>query len=153
MSTFYEFRMRNLFARYELPANAVRMLKALEEMKMGRLDEAGLGRLIRTSPETRASLFQAMDRCADIMAADNAEAGHCAAIMKCCTEMLSIAGKITPPHALVFTSDNHMSSRPRDTTNFPPPPPLTPISLFPPLVYRLTSRKTNRRRAPWPSPS
>ena len=101
MSTYYEFRMHNLFMRYEIPANAVRMLKALEEFKMGRLEEASLGRLIRTSPENRNSLFQTMKRCLEVISADSAQAGHCTAIMKCCTELLSIAGKITVPFTLI----------------------------------------------------
>ena len=101
MSTFYEFRMGNAFARYGVPENAVRMFKAFEEFRMGRLDEAGLGRLIRTSPANRASLVETLHRCIDIMATSTTTAeGHpdsskyCAALMKNCTEMIGIAGKL-----------------------------------------------------------
>lgn len=107
MSTFYEFRMGNAFARYGVPENAVRMFKAFEEFRMGRLDEAGLGRLIRTSPANRASLVETLHRCLDIMATGSttttkstttgegfSDSKYCAALMKSCTEMIGIAGKL-----------------------------------------------------------
>lgn len=52
--------MLRLFERYELPDNMRTMLKALDEFKTSKLDEASLGRMIRLSPNNRAALVSTM---------------------------------------------------------------------------------------------
>ncbi|RYP57912.1 hypothetical protein DL770_010547 [Monosporascus sp. CRB-9-2] len=94
MSTYYEFRMLNLPARYRLTENASRMLKAYEDFKTSRINETELGRLIRLSAENRASIVDTLSKCLEVMAKDKKETQHCVAMMRSCTEMLSIADKL-----------------------------------------------------------
>ncbi|KAI1752329.1 hypothetical protein F4782DRAFT_546969 [Xylaria castorea] len=95
MTSFYEQRMLRLFEKYGLPDNMRMMLKALEEFKTSRLDEASLGRMIRLSPSNRAALVSTMVKCANIMKDTPKEAKHCLSIITGCGEMLEIADK--PP--------------------------------------------------------
>ncbi|RYP07280.1 hypothetical protein DL764_002595 [Monosporascus ibericus] len=92
MSTYYEFRMLNLPARYKLTENAWRMLKAYEDFKTSQINETELGRLIRLSAENRASIVDTLSKCLEVMTRDKKETQHCVAMMRSCTEMLSIAG-------------------------------------------------------------
>ncbi|KAI0408658.1 hypothetical protein F4802DRAFT_594070 [Xylaria palmicola] len=95
MATFYEQKMLRLFERYELCNNARVMFKALDEFKTARLDEAGLGRLIRLSPNNRAALVSTMVKCANIMKDKPKEAKHCLDIITSCGNMLEIADRPT----------------------------------------------------------
>ncbi|RYP79144.1 hypothetical protein DL771_000122 [Monosporascus sp. 5C6A] len=94
MSTYYEFRMLNLPARYKLTENASRMLKAYEDFKTSQISETELGRLIRLSAENRASIVDTLSKCLEVMTKDKKETQHCVAMMRSCTEMLSIADKL-----------------------------------------------------------
>ncbi|KAI0481567.1 hypothetical protein F4859DRAFT_512709 [Xylaria cf. heliscus] len=95
MATFYEQRMLRLFERYDLPNNLRVMLKALDEYKTSRLDEAAIGRMIRLSPSNRAALVSAMVKCANIMKDNPKESKHCLSIITGCGNILEIADK--PP--------------------------------------------------------
>jgi hypothetical protein len=66
MASFYEQRMLRLFERYELSDNARTLLKAYDDAKTGKLDEASLGRLIRVSPSNRAALVSTMVKWCDL---------------------------------------------------------------------------------------
>ncbi|KAH8164684.1 hypothetical protein CIB48_g3585 [Xylaria polymorpha] len=100
MASFYEQRMLRLFERYELPDNMRTMLKALDEFKTSKLDEASLGRMIRLSPNNRAALVSTMVKCANIMKDTPKESKHCLSIITGCGEMLEIADK--PPQETGF---------------------------------------------------
>ncbi|ORY69880.1 uncharacterized protein BCR38DRAFT_502772 [Pseudomassariella vexata] len=104
MSSFYEFRMLNLPSRYQIRSNAQAMLKAYEDFKTGRIDEAELGRLIRLSPENRAAIVQTMVKCAQVMEKKPAESKHCLAIIETCGDIL-------------LTSD--VTDKPPPTEGFP----------------------------------
>jgi hypothetical protein len=93
MSTFYEFRMLNLPARFGISNNGAKMLKAFEDFKTSRIDEAELGRLIRLSPNNRTALVDTLQRCIDVMSQTPEETKHCTAIMRQCTDMIGIAGR------------------------------------------------------------
>lgn len=93
MSTFYEFRMLNIPARYGLSGEGGKMLKAFEDFKTNRIDEAELARLIRFSPPNRAAIVDTLQKCLEVMTKNKKETKHCTVIMKSCTEMLTIAGK------------------------------------------------------------
>ncbi len=95
MSTFYEFRMLNIPARYNLSENGVRMLKAFEDFKNKRLEEEEIGRLIRLSPENRASLIDTLMKCIGVLNNDDQEKKHCTSIMETCTKMIQIAGMVS----------------------------------------------------------
>ncbi|KAI0542320.1 hypothetical protein GGR58DRAFT_304548 [Xylaria digitata] len=95
MPTFYELKMLRLFEQYQLSDNARTMLKALEEFKTARLDEAALGRLIRLSPNNRAALVSTMVKCASIMKDKPSQSKYCLDIITSCGEMLDIADKPT----------------------------------------------------------
>ncbi|KAI8944204.1 hypothetical protein F4801DRAFT_239830 [Xylaria longipes] len=100
MASFYEQRMLRLFERYDLPNNTRVMLKALEDFKTSRLDEAALGRMIRLSPSNRAALVSTMVKCANIMKDNPREGKHCLGIITGCGDMLEIADK--PPQDTGF---------------------------------------------------
>ncbi|KAI3336433.1 hypothetical protein HD806DRAFT_542351 [Xylariaceae sp. AK1471] len=96
MASFYEQRMLRLFERYELSDNARSLLKAYDDVKTGKLDEVGLGRLIRMSPNNRAALVNTMVKCATIMKDTPRESKYCLIIIKSCGEMLGVADQIPP---------------------------------------------------------
>ncbi|KAI0128458.1 hypothetical protein BJ170DRAFT_682248 [Xylariales sp. AK1849] len=97
-SSFYQFRMLNLLTKFKIPGNAQTMLKAHEDWKTGKIDEAELGRLIRLSPENRASVIQAMMNTAQVMSKKPEESKHCLAIIEICGEIVTVADK-SPPTA------------------------------------------------------
>ncbi|KAJ8126550.1 hypothetical protein O1611_g7088 [Lasiodiplodia mahajangana] len=92
--------MLRVFERYELSDNARTLFKALEDFKTSRLDEAGLGRLIRLSPNHRSALVNTMVKCANIMKEKPREAKSCMNIITGCGEMLEIANN--PPQEIGF---------------------------------------------------
>ncbi|KAI1487466.1 hypothetical protein F5X96DRAFT_147059 [Biscogniauxia mediterranea] len=96
MATYYEQRMLNLPERYGISNNARNMLKAYDDFKTARIDEAALGRLIRLSPNNRAALASTMVKCANIMKDKPEESKHCFAIISSCGEMVQIADKPPP---------------------------------------------------------
>ncbi|KAI8634614.1 hypothetical protein F5Y19DRAFT_469675 [Xylariaceae sp. FL1651] len=91
MASFYEQRMLRLFERYEMSGNARTMLKAFDDFKTAKIDEASLGRLIRLSPNNRAALVSTMVKCANIMKDTPKESKYCLTIITSCGEMLEIA--------------------------------------------------------------
>ncbi|KAI0969427.1 hypothetical protein F4678DRAFT_463686 [Xylaria arbuscula] len=93
MPCFYELKMLRLFEQYELSDNARVMFKALEDFQTARLDEAGLGRLIRLSPNNRAALVNTMVKCASIMKEKPKESKYCLDIITSCGNMLEIADR------------------------------------------------------------
>ncbi|KAI0010332.1 hypothetical protein F4779DRAFT_639450 [Xylariaceae sp. FL0662B] len=102
MSTFYEFRMLNCLVRFGICSNGQQMLKAYEDFKTCKIDEAELGRLIRLSPNNRSALVDTMVKCAGIMTELPKESKHCMTIIKSCGEMINIADN--PPKVLGFPS-------------------------------------------------
>jgi hypothetical protein len=97
MSTFYEFRMLNLPARYGLSYIGQTMLKAFEDFKTGHIDETALGRLIRLSPKNRAAIVETIQKCSIVIGEKPKETKYCLVIIQSCTEMLSIAGTTPQP--------------------------------------------------------
>ncbi|KAI0105446.1 hypothetical protein GGR51DRAFT_188717 [Nemania sp. FL0031] len=100
MASFYEAKMLRLFERYELSDNARTLFKAFDDFKTSRLDEAGLGRLIRLSLNHRSALVNTMVKCANIMKEKPREGKYCLSIITGCGEMLEIADK--PPQDVGF---------------------------------------------------
>ncbi|KAH8673974.1 hypothetical protein BX600DRAFT_509190 [Xylariales sp. PMI_506] len=96
MPGFYEARMLNLFNKYNIKDNAQRILKAHEDWKTGRIDEAELGRLIRLSPENRSTIIQTMVKTAGIMQKKPEESKYILEIIETCGEIVSIADKPLP---------------------------------------------------------
>ncbi|KAI0544563.1 hypothetical protein F4679DRAFT_576741 [Xylaria curta] len=93
MATFYEQKTLRLFEKYGLSDNIRIMLKAFEDFKTSRLDEASLGRMIRLSPSNRAALVSTMVKCANIMKDRPKESKYCLSIITGCGDMLEIADK------------------------------------------------------------
>jgi hypothetical protein len=93
MTTYYEFRLLNLMSKYHISANAETMLKAHEDWKTGKIDEAELGRLVRLSPENRAAVIKTMVKLAGIMGKKPEESKHCLTMIEICGEIVGIAGK------------------------------------------------------------
>lgn len=93
MASYFEFRLHNLMSRYHISPNAETMLKAHENWKTGKIDEAELGRLIRLSPENRAAVIQTMVKLAGIMEKKPEESKHCLTMIEICGEVVGIAGK------------------------------------------------------------
>ncbi|KAI1312199.1 hypothetical protein F5Y03DRAFT_391166 [Xylaria venustula] len=93
MPSFYELKMLRVFEQYELSDNARVMFKALEDFQTARLDEDGLGRLIRLSPNNRAALVNTMVKCASIMKDKPKESKYCLDIITSCGNMLEIADR------------------------------------------------------------
>ncbi|KAH7041076.1 uncharacterized protein B0I36DRAFT_19034 [Microdochium trichocladiopsis] len=96
MSTYYEFRMLNLPARYGLSAKSQAMLKAHDDFTTSRITEAELGRLVRLSKDNRTAMVETMVKVSEIMAKKPEESTHCLAVIKTCGEIIAIADKPVP---------------------------------------------------------
>lgn len=96
MSTYYEFRMLNLPARYKLSATSQTMLKAHDDYKTSIISEAELGRLVRLSKANRSAMVETMVKVSEIMAKKPEESAHCLAIIRTCGEVITIADKPVP---------------------------------------------------------
>ncbi|KAK9414134.1 hypothetical protein SUNI508_02233 [Seiridium unicorne] len=91
MSTFYELRMLNKMSQYSIKENAQSMLKAHDDWKTGKMDEAELGRRIRLSRANRSAVISTMVNVARIMQSQPKESRYILTIIEMCGEIVSIA--------------------------------------------------------------
>lgn len=104
MSTksWYVLNTKAIPARYGLSKNIQILFQSYDHYKMGSIDAAELGRLVRTSPNRRTSLAATISKCAMILKKDHEEVKTCVDIIEMCTEILEIAGELL----LLFGSYN-----------------------------------------------
>ena len=110
MSSFYELRLLNIPHRYKLAQNVLTILKAYDDFKSSHIDEAAVGRLIRLSPNNRASVVETIVKVAEIMHKKPEESGYCLAVIKTCGEVIKIAGKFHMFEPLVAQAIQNLST-------------------------------------------
>lgn len=91
--TFYADSLLNTFKRLRLSSNVISLLKSLDEVRQGSIQEDDLGRKIRISPSHRKALLDTISQCTDTMVKGSSESGECAIIIKKCTDMIEITSK------------------------------------------------------------
>lgn len=97
MSTksWYVLNTKAIPQRYGLSKNIQILFQSYDHYKMGSIDAAELGRLVRTSPNRRTSLAATISKCAMILKKDQEEVKTCVDIIEMCTEILEIAGELS----------------------------------------------------------
>ncbi|KAJ6446326.1 proteasome component PRE2 [Purpureocillium lavendulum] len=90
--TWYALRSKAVHSRYGLSKNIQLLLSSFDMYKMGSIDGAELGRLVRLSPQRRAALANTISKCAGIIKKQPSEVKTCVEIIEMCTEVLEIAG-------------------------------------------------------------
>lgn len=97
MSVHFKSRMLNLKDRLSISDNSWGMLKAYDDFKTSRIDEGELGRKVRLSPNSRASMIDTLLQCVQIMNDQPDERKHCLDIIAALGEMIKMRGKRTTP--------------------------------------------------------
>lgn len=80
--------------RLGLSQNAITLLKHLDEVRLGCIDEDDLGRKIRLSSAFHKAILDTITHCTDMMVEKPDEGVECAQIVKKCTEMMEISRSI-----------------------------------------------------------
>lgn len=121
MSTksWYVLSTKAIPQRYGLSRNIQILFQSYEHYKMGSIDAAELGRLVRTSPNRRASLAATISKCAMILKKDPEEVKTCVDIIEMCTEILEVAGELLSPVRQMLRCPNLDADRDPSTGVFP----------------------------------
>ncbi|KAI1777792.1 hypothetical protein F4818DRAFT_439116 [Hypoxylon cercidicola] len=100
MSVHFKSRMFNLKDRFGISDTSWDMLKAYDDYKTGRIDEAELGRKVRLSPNGRTCMMDTLLECAQIMNTSPEERNRCTDIILALGDMVKMSQK--PPENLSF---------------------------------------------------
>lgn len=114
MSTksWYVLSTKAIPQRYGLSKNIQILFQSYDHYKMGSIDAAELGRLVRTSPNRRTSLAATISKCAMILKKDQEEVKTCVDIIEMCTEILEIAGKLSSSAVQLLPQCPNLEHRP-----------------------------------------
>ncbi|KAM0481362.1 hypothetical protein ACHAPX_003466 [Trichoderma viride] len=100
--SFYVLKLKTVPAKYGLSKNIQDLLMALDHYHDGSIDAVELGRLVRLSPNRRASIANTIQKCAGLLKKSPEEITTCVDVIEMCTELLEIADRKPPMDGFPF---------------------------------------------------
>lgn len=91
--SYYDQRTKNLHAKFALSPQARKLLKVVDDVQVGRVDDAELGRMIRQSPSYRRVISETISSIAIFIAQNPQDAETGATLIRLLTKILQIAGE------------------------------------------------------------
>ncbi|KAL7927762.1 hypothetical protein ACQKWADRAFT_308493 [Trichoderma austrokoningii] len=102
LKSFFVLQLKTVPERYGLSKNIQHLLRALDNYHAGSIDAVELGKLVRLSPNRRASIANTIQKCAGLLKKSPEELTTCVDVIEMCTELLEIADRKPPMDGFPF---------------------------------------------------